>query len=111
MIQNEGVDSLTVWELQSAVRARGMRALGVSEERLKYQLQQWLDLHLGEQIPVSLLLLSRAMYLPETLSTTEKLKATISALPETTVSIHRDEYKKQFLLIYILFINLKMFRS
>lgn len=38
MIQNEGIDSLTVWELQDACRARGMRALGLSEARLKSQL-------------------------------------------------------------------------
>ncbi|XP_060085567.1 mitochondrial proton/calcium exchanger protein-like [Ylistrum balloti] len=86
MIEKEGIDSLTTWELQSAVRARGMRALGVSEERLKVQLQQWLDLHLTQKIPISLLLLSRALYLPETLSTPEQLKATISALPESTTT-------------------------
>ncbi|XP_033757274.1 mitochondrial proton/calcium exchanger protein-like isoform X2 [Pecten maximus] len=86
MIEKEGIDSLTTWELQSAVRARGMRALGVSEERLKLQLQQWLDLHLTQKIPTSLLLLSRALYLPETLSTSEQLKATISALPESTTT-------------------------
>ncbi|KAL3864049.1 hypothetical protein ACJMK2_005760 [Sinanodonta woodiana] len=84
MISKEGVDSLMVWELQTACRARGMRSLGLSEDRLKFQLQQWLDLHLKEDIPVSLLLLSRAFYLPENLSTTEQLKATISALPEQT---------------------------
>ncbi|OWF38429.1 LETM1 and EF-hand domain-containing protein 1, mitochondrial-like [Mizuhopecten yessoensis] len=86
MIEKEGLDSLTTWELQSAVRARGMRALGVSEERLKLQLQQWLDLHLTQMIPTSLLLLSRTLYLPETLSTSEQLKATISALPESTTT-------------------------
>lgn len=40
MIAEEGVDSLTVKELQAACRARGMRALGVTEERLKEQLKQ-----------------------------------------------------------------------
>ncbi|XP_022097752.1 mitochondrial proton/calcium exchanger protein-like isoform X2 [Acanthaster planci] len=84
MIQKEGVDSLTVSELQAACQARGMRALGVPVERLKSQLQQWLDLHINEQIPTSLLLLSRALYLPETLSTPDQLKATIASLPEAT---------------------------
>lgn len=37
------MDSLTVKELQAACRARGMRALGVTEERLKDQLKQVLD--------------------------------------------------------------------
>lgn len=40
LIAEEGVDSLTVKELQAACRARGMRALGVTQERLKEQLKQ-----------------------------------------------------------------------
>lgn len=83
MIQKEGIDSLSQSELQQACRARGMRALGMSEERLKAQLSQWLDLSLNEKVPPSLLLLSRAFMLPETTTTTEKLAATISALPDT----------------------------
>ncbi|XP_046366268.1 mitochondrial proton/calcium exchanger protein-like isoform X1 [Haliotis rufescens] len=83
MIIKDGIESLSVTELQVACRARGMRALGVSEKRLGLQLQQWLDLHLNEKIPTSLLLLSRALYLPETLSTTQQLEATISTLSDT----------------------------
>ncbi len=64
----------------------GMRALGVSVDRMKQQLAQWLDLHLDHKVPSALLLLSRAMYLPEHLTTEDQLKATISVLPETTVS-------------------------
>lgn len=62
-----------------------MRAYGVSEQRLRAQLNQWLDLSLNEKVPPSLLLLSRALMLPETIPTSDKLKATISALPETIV--------------------------
>ena len=40
MIQKEGVESLTVAELQAASQARGMRALGMPEDRLKSQLSQ-----------------------------------------------------------------------
>ncbi|XP_009469451.1 PREDICTED: LETM1 and EF-hand domain-containing protein 1, mitochondrial [Nipponia nippon] len=83
LIAEEGVDSLTVKELQAACRARGMRALGVTEERLKEQLKQWLDLHLNQEIPTSLLILSRAMYLPETLSPADQLKTTLQTLPES----------------------------
>ncbi|GFO23857.1 mitochondrial letm1 and EF-hand domain-containing protein 1 [Plakobranchus ocellatus] len=86
MIQKDGVEALSISELQSASRARGMRALGVSEERLREQMQQWLQLHLEEKIPTSLLLLSRALYLPETLSTEEKIGATITQLPETAAA-------------------------
>lgn len=85
LIQREGVDSLTEQELQSACQARGMRAIGVPSARLRSQLRQWLELHLDEQIPASLLLMSRALYLPENVSTVDQLKETLSQLPETLV--------------------------
>ncbi|XP_073430538.1 mitochondrial proton/calcium exchanger protein isoform X1 [Dendrobates tinctorius] len=83
LIAEEGVDSLNVKELQAACRARGMRALGVTEERLREQLKQWLELHLNQEIPTSLLLLSRALYLPDTLSPADQLKTTLQTLPES----------------------------
>ncbi|CAB1335730.1 unnamed protein product, partial [Coregonus sp. 'balchen'] len=82
LIAEEGVDSLSVNELQAACRVRGMRALGVTEERLREQLQQWLELHLNQHIPTSLLLLSRAMFLPDTLSPADQLKTTLQNLPD-----------------------------
>lgn len=86
MIQREGVDSLTLQEVQLACKARGMRAYGVSEARLRTQLSQWLDLSLNEKVPPSLLLMSRALMLPETIPTGDKLKATISVLPEAIIT-------------------------
>ncbi|XP_049645680.1 mitochondrial proton/calcium exchanger protein isoform X2 [Suncus etruscus] len=83
LIDEEGVGSLNVKELQAACRARGMRALGVTEDRLRDQLKQWLELHLHQEIPSSLLILSRAMYLPDTLSPADQLKSTLQTLPET----------------------------
>ncbi|XP_002718224.4 mitochondrial proton/calcium exchanger protein [Oryctolagus cuniculus] len=85
LIAEEGVESLNIKELQSACRARGMPALGVTEERLRDQLRQWLDLHLHREIPTSLLILSRAMYLPETLSPADQLRSTLQTLPEVVV--------------------------
>ncbi|KAL2098746.1 hypothetical protein ACEWY4_005226 [Coilia grayii] len=82
LIAEEGVDSLNVNEVQAACRVRGMRALGVTEDRLREQLKQWLELHLDQQIPTSLLLLSRAMYLPDTLSPADQLQTTLKTLPE-----------------------------
>ncbi|XP_023668237.1 mitochondrial proton/calcium exchanger protein isoform X2 [Paramormyrops kingsleyae] len=82
LIAEEGVDSLNVSELQAACRVRGMRALGVTEQRLRDQLRQWLELHLDQQIPTSLLLLSRAMFLPDTLSPADQLKTTLQTLPD-----------------------------
>jgi LETM1 and EF-hand domain-containing protein 1, mitochondrial len=86
MIQKEGIDSLNLSELQSACRARGMRAYGLSEERLRGQLQEWINLSLNEKVPPSLLLLSRALMLPENVEVSEKLKATLAALPETVAT-------------------------
>ncbi|XP_046319834.1 LOW QUALITY PROTEIN: LETM1 domain-containing protein LETM2, mitochondrial [Marmota monax] len=63
IIAKEGVKTLSVSELQSACRARGMRSLGLTEEQLQQQLTEWLDLHLKENVPPSLLLLSRTFYL------------------------------------------------
>ncbi|VDM81059.1 unnamed protein product [Strongylus vulgaris] len=59
-----------------------MRAIGLSEERLREQLGQWLELSLNDKIPPSLLLLSRALYLPEDISFTDRLKALVQSLPE-----------------------------
>ncbi|KAL6266395.1 hypothetical protein P5V15_003248 [Pogonomyrmex californicus] len=86
LIEKEGVDTLTRTELQQACRARGMRAYGLPESRLREQLSQWLDLSLNKKVPPSLLLLSRALMIPETISMSDKLKATISALPDAVVA-------------------------
>jgi len=63
-----------------------MRAYGLPESRLKEQLSQWLDLSLNKKVPPSLLLLSRALMIPDATPMSDKLKATISALPDTVVA-------------------------
>ncbi|XP_024905770.1 LETM1 domain-containing protein LETM2, mitochondrial isoform X5 [Pteropus alecto] len=63
IIAQEGVNALSVSELQAACRARGMRSLGLTEEQLRQQLREWQDLHLKENVPPSLLLLSRTFYM------------------------------------------------
>jgi len=87
LIEDEGIQNLDVDELQSACRERGMRSLGVSEERLRSQLQQWLDLHLNKRIPSTILLLSRALYLPENIPQEDVLKAVIQSLPKAVDSV------------------------
>ena len=44
VIQKEGLENLTIQELQNACKERGMRAIGLSAGALRKQLQQWLDL-------------------------------------------------------------------
>lgn len=45
---------------------------------------------MGGKVPPSLLLLSRALYLPENVSATEQLKATIASLPESVAAQTSD---------------------
>ncbi|XP_060712403.1 LETM1 domain-containing protein LETM2, mitochondrial isoform X2 [Hemiscyllium ocellatum] len=82
MIAEEGCEFLTVSELQAACRARGMRSLGLTEKQLQDQLKQWLQLHLKENVPPSLLLLSRAMYLTDI-----KPKTVVQKVPKIELGI------------------------
>jgi len=82
MIQEEGINSLTDGELMSACQARGMRALGLSKQRLQTQLSEWIDLHLNHDVPSSLLLLSRVLYLPESVNAENRILEVMSSMPE-----------------------------
>jgi LETM1 and EF-hand domain-containing protein 1, mitochondrial len=59
-ISFEGVDSLTVGELQMACASRGIRTHSVSPARMREYLQGWLDLRLKAGVPSTLLVLSNA---------------------------------------------------
>jgi LETM1 and EF-hand domain-containing protein 1 len=83
VIYKEGVDNLDVTELQAACRERGMKAYGLTAQALKLQLDQWLDLSLNYNIPPTLLLMSRTLFLPEETDVTQQIAATISSLPES----------------------------
>ena len=86
-ISFEGVDSLSVPELQMAAASRGLRTHGVSPARLREDLQMWLDLRLKYGIPSTLLVLSNAfMYTQgkdsEIGSQIDALQAVMSSIPE-----------------------------
>ncbi|KAK9466581.1 LETM1-like protein-domain-containing protein [Lipomyces arxii] len=59
-IDYEGIDSLSITELQSACQSRGIKSHGVSPARLRDDLQNWLDLRLRQDVPSTLLVLSAA---------------------------------------------------
>lgn len=61
----EGIDSLTKMELREACRERGMRSTGLSKEAYTKALQQWLDLSVQKNVPVSLLIMSRTFFLQD----------------------------------------------
>ncbi|KAJ3375359.1 hypothetical protein GGF31_004477 [Allomyces arbusculus] len=96
MIYFEGVDALTIPELQRACAERGIKHFGVSPARLRFDLQQWLDLHLVHHVPSTLLILSRAFMLTDRAmpppgesslaSAADALQATLQALPEGVIS-------------------------
>ena len=73
MIQWEGIESLTKEELQAACAERGMRCVGLTEFGLQQQLKQWLDLSINRNVPISLLILSRAMTINHTEETVQKV--------------------------------------
>ncbi|EED95520.1 predicted protein, partial [Thalassiosira pseudonana CCMP1335] len=55
----EGIDSLTKMELREACRERGMRSTGLSKDAYKKSLQEWLELSVRKNVPISLLIMSR----------------------------------------------------
>eukprot|EP00124_Ichthyophonus_hoferi_P005416 Ihof_evm2s779 gene=Ihof_evmTU2s779 len=77
LIIKEGVDSLTVAELQAACQERGMRSIGVPLTKMRKHLEQWLELNQKEGVPASLILLTRAMYVTGGEVTLEALRATV----------------------------------
>lgn len=84
-ISFEGVDSLSVPELQTACASRGIRTHGVSPGSLRDELQCWLDLRLKDGVPSTLLVLSNAfMYAQgkDTGSQIDALTGVLSSIPE-----------------------------
>ncbi|OLL22200.1 LETM1 domain-containing protein mdm28, mitochondrial [Neolecta irregularis DAH-3] len=60
VIAYEGVDTLTIPELQTATASRGIRTHGISPARLRDDLNTWLELRLKHGVPSTLLVLSNA---------------------------------------------------
>ncbi|KAJ1729375.1 LETM1 domain-containing protein ylh47 [Coemansia biformis] len=89
MINREGIDSLSVPEMQSACQSRGIKTIGVSPARMRDELAQWVELHLERNIPSTLLILSRIIAAGEPVSqqlNADALQATINSLPDNLVN-------------------------
>ena len=78
----EGVSNLTIEELQSALRDRGMRGSSKFRAYLEMRLNEWLDLSLNNQVPLTLLIISRTFVITETEKTEDLLKDALSSLSE-----------------------------
>ena len=86
-IAYEGVESLSVPELQTACASRGLRTYGVSPGRLRDDLTAWLDLRLKHGVPSTLLVLSNAFVYAqgkesEMTTQIDALEAVLSSIPE-----------------------------
>lgn len=86
-ISYEGVESLSVPELQTACAARGLRTHGMSPGRLRDDLQIWLDLRLKYGVPSTLLVLSNAFMYAQGKETEfdgqlSAIQAVLSSIPE-----------------------------
>ena len=93
LIREEGIDSLNDDELRAACRSRGIRALygSTGPERMRKGLEEWLDLSLKQNLPSSLLVLTRAIRLTESILTKEKteeeyIQQTLASLPPIGVN-------------------------
>jgi len=111
LIQLEGVEGLSDEELKSAARTRGMR-WEEDRKELERQLNDWLELSLQNNLPSSLLILSRAFLITHAkeedtqTATLKDITDTLASLPEevvTQVSVETamahesssEEYKKK----------------
>jgi LETM1 and EF-hand domain-containing protein 1, mitochondrial len=93
-IDSEGVDELSISELQSACQSRGIRTGGVSPGRLREELTTWIQLHLHNRVSGVLLILGRAFYFDRKPGEDEdgksaiikSLESVLSGLPDNLVS-------------------------
>jgi hypothetical protein len=85
----EGIDSLTKIELSEACRERGMRSTGLSKEQYKIALQQWLDLSVNQNVPISLLIMSRSFFLFEPKSK-QGQRGSVSGISDAISAMDKD---------------------
>lgn len=93
VISHEGVDNMSQSELVSACQNRGIQTANLSEDRLRQELQQWIDLHVRNKISGTLLVLSKAFnYVAagnnddNAQSHLRSLELTLSSLPDNLVN-------------------------
>jgi len=93
VIRMEGIDKLSLHELQSACQNRGIQTGGLGEEILRSELSQWIDLHTRQKISGTLLILSKAFnYVAQRdgevdgSSHLRSLEITLSSLPDNLLN-------------------------
>ncbi|KZT11621.1 LETM1-domain-containing protein [Laetiporus sulphureus 93-53] len=94
LIDMEGVDNLSVSELQAACQSRGIRTGGVSPARLRDDLTTWISLHLKNRVSGVLLVLARAFQFDKRFGDEEdgnseiikSLESVLSGLPDNLLN-------------------------
>ncbi|KAG0677322.1 hypothetical protein C6P40_002892 [Pichia californica] len=84
LIDNDGVDSLSLTELQQACASRGIHMFNATPGQMRQYLNEWLDMRLHERIPSTLMIFVNAYTYGDVErypSTHEALKAVLSSLP------------------------------
>lgn len=85
VIESEGLENLTLVELQQACEARGLKATSRSSHYLRERLREWLDLSIKQNLPGSLLILANAFKITGTTSSKDALRDAMYHLPEAVV--------------------------
>jgi hypothetical protein len=86
LIAAEGIDNLTTQELRIAAQERGMRSAGLTKLGYERNLEQWIDLSINQNIPVSLLIFSRIFTISEKRpGAAESIAKAISSLDDVAV--------------------------
>lgn len=95
VIDYEGVDSLSILELQLACLQRGIKTSDKSPARLRDDLETWLDLRLRQKIPSTLLILSSAYTYGDKGNSIESyydaLLAVLSSIPDEVYNVAKLE--------------------
>lgn len=84
LIEEDGVDALSIPELQQACASRGIRMYNATPGQMRQYLNEWLDMRLHEHIPSTVMIFVNAYTYGDVESypsTHEALKAVLSSLP------------------------------
>lgn len=84
-IVSEGVESLTLEELQQAVLARGMYSQTKNKRVLRERLKVWLEMSVSKNVPITLLILSRAFALNARADLAQALRDTFDHMPQELI--------------------------
>lgn len=94
LIKKNGIKNIPDEDLQDLSRDRGMRAIGLTRERLEKQYQDWIELSCDPNISDSMLAYTRMLYMPRAI---DKMGAAMETAIEKKVAANpaRVEPKKK----------------